>query len=120
MNVPAFADTAHAAGPYSSPVNVYTHRRLVDARHLGLPSTAEKTFLNWPTQDYPLDRWPKTVAEALDAMEPGASQKNLVALTPAQRRVVFADAKQHALGFFHYLQTINPEFRHLELTDEYG
>lgn len=120
MNVPPFADTTHAAGPYSPPVNVYTHRRLVDARHLGLPSAAEKTFLNWPTQDYPLDRWPKTVAEALDAMEPGASQKNLVALTPAQRRLVFADAKRHALGFFHYLQTISPEFRRLELTDEYG
>ncbi|MEP6667518.1 MAG: FAD-dependent oxidoreductase [Chthoniobacter sp.] len=120
MNVPAFADTAHTAGPYSSPVNVYTHRRLVDARHLHLAPGAEKTFLNWPTQDYPLDRWPKAVADALDAMEPGAAQKNLVALTPVQRRVVFADAKQHALGFFHYLQTVSPEFRGLELTDEYG
>ncbi len=120
MNVPAFADTTHEAGPYSPPVNVYTHRRLVDARHLGFPAGTEKTFLNWPTQDYPLDRWPKAVADALDNTEPGASQKNLVALTPTQRRIVFADAKQHAIGFFHYLQTVSPEFRRLELTDEYG
>lgn len=120
MNVPPFADTTHAAGPYSPPVNVYTHRRLVDARHLGFPVGTEKTFLNWPTQDFPLDRWPKAVADALDATEPGASQKNLVALSPAQRRIVFADAKQHTLGFFHYLQTVNPEFRRLELTDEFG
>ncbi|MDR3402704.1 MAG: FAD-dependent oxidoreductase [Chthoniobacter sp.] len=120
MNVPAFADTMHEAGPYSPPVNVYTHRRLVDARHLGLAPSAEKIFLNWPTQDYPLDRWPKTVADALETTEAGASQKNLVALTPTQRRIVFADAKRHSLGFFHYLQTISPEFRRLELTDEYG
>jgi hypothetical protein len=92
----------------------------VDARHLGFPVGTEKTFLNWPTQDFPLDRWPKAVADALDATEPGASQKNLVALSPAQRRIVFADAKQHTLGFFHYLQTVNPEFRRLELTDEFG
>lgn len=120
MNLPAFADTAHTAGPYSPPVNVYTHRRLVDARHLGLAAGMEKTFLNWPTQDYPLDRWPQSVVSALEATEPGASHKNLVALTPAQRRIVFADAKQHALGFFHYLQTVSPEFRRLELTDEFG
>ena len=120
MNVPPFADTTHKAGPYSPPVNVYTHRRLVDAHHLGFPAGAEKTFLNWPTQDYPLDHWPKTVADALDATEPGASQKSLVALSPLQRRIVFADAKQHALGLVHYLQTVSPEFRRLELTDEYG
>jgi hypothetical protein len=60
------------------------------------------------------------VTNALETAEPGASLKNIVALAPAQRRIVFADAKQHALGFFHYLQTISPEFRRLELTDEYG
>lgn len=120
MNLPAFADTTHAAGPYSPPVNVYTHRRLVDARHLGLAPNLEKLFLNWPTQDYPLDRWPKAVADALDATEPGSSQKNLVALKPGQRRIVFDDAKRHALGLVHYLQTVSPEFRRLELTDEFS
>ena len=120
MNVPIFADTVHAAGPYSPPVNIYTHRRLVDARHLGLALHREKIFLNWPTQDYPLDRWPDRVTRALEAAEPGASQRSLVALSPTLRRIVFEDAKQHALGFFHYLQTLSPEFRHLELTDEFG
>ncbi len=120
MRLPAFVDTTHPGGPYSPPVNVYTHRRLVDALHLGLPFASEKTFLNWPTQDYPLDVWPRAVAEALDATEPGASKKNIVALTPAQRRTVFADAKRHTLGLLHHLQKISPEFRRLELSDEYG
>lgn len=120
MGPPAFADTKHEAGPYSPPVNVYTHRRLVDARHLGRPIAEERLFLNWPTQDYPLDVWPQAVAVALDATEPDASLKNIAALTPAQRRIVFADAKRHTLGLFHHLQTISPAFRQLELTDEYG
>lgn len=80
MNVLAFADTTHPAGPYSPPVNIYTHRRLVDAAHNQLPPEREALFFNWPPQDYPLDVWPKAVAEALDATEPGASKKNLVAL----------------------------------------
>lgn len=120
MNVPAFADTRHEAGPYSSPVNVYTHRRLADAAHNGWPHEREKLFLNWPPQDYPLDVWPKSVAAALDATEPGASSKNIVELTPAQRRIVFDDAKRHALGLLHHLQKIEPRFRRLELTDEFG
>jgi hypothetical protein len=120
MDASAFFDTAHSDGPYSPPVNVYTHRRLVDAVHFKLPFTQEKIFLNWPTQDYPLDVWPKAVADALEATGSGVSRKNIVALTPAQRRIVFADAKRHALGFLHHLQRISPQFRQLELTDEYG
>ena len=120
MGLPVFADTAHPEGPYSPPVNVYTHRRLVDALHRGLPFTQEKLFLNWPTQDYPLDVWPQAVADALEATEPGAARKNLVALTPAQRRIVFADVRRHSLGLLHHLQKISPEFRRLELTDEFG
>lgn len=120
MGVPIFADTAHAAGPYSNPVNIYTHRRLVDAAHLKLPHAKEALFMNWPVQDYPLDQWPKNVADALDATEAGASQKNIVALKPAQRRIVFADAKQHALGLFYHLQTRDPHFKALVLTDEFG
>lgn len=120
MGVPVFADTTHAAGPYSNPVNIYTHRRVVDAIHLGLPPIKEALFLNWPVQDYPLDCWPKPVADALDATEPGASLKNIVALTPAQRRIVFTDAKSHALGLFHHLQKIEPHFQSLTLTDEFG
>ena len=120
MNVPAFADTTHPGGPYSPPVNAYTHRRLVDAVHLGRPFTDECTFLNWPPQDYPLDRWPQRVADELDRTEPGASAKNIVDLTPDQRRIVFADAKRHALGLVHHRQKIDPHFRNLALADEYG
>ncbi|MBI5802698.1 MAG: FAD-dependent oxidoreductase [Verrucomicrobia bacterium] len=120
MNVPAFADTTHPAGPYSPPVNIYTHRRLVDAVHHQLPHEREALFFNWPPQDYPLDVWPKAVADALDATEPGASKKNLVALTPAQRRIVFEDAKRHSLGLLHHVQKLEPRFRKLELTDEFG
>ena len=120
MNVPAFADTTHPAGPYSPPVNIYTHRRLVDAAHNQLPHEREALFFNWPPQDYPTDVWPKSVADALDATEPGASKKNLVALTPAQRHIVFEDAKRHSLGLLHHVQKLEPRFRKLELTDEFG
>ena len=120
MNVPAFADTTHPGGPYSPPVNIYTHRRLVDAAHQQLPPEREALFFNWPPQDYPLDVWPKSVADALDATEPGASKKNLVALTPAQRRIVFENAKRHSLGLLHHVQKLEPRFRRLELTDEFG
>jgi hypothetical protein len=120
MGLPIFADTRHEGGPYSPPVNVYTHRRLVDAAHHGWPREQEMLFINWPVQDYPLDRWPQRVSDELDAAEPGASRKNLVALTPAQRRIVFADAKRHTLGMLHHLQKLDANFRRLELTDEYG
>nr|MDQ3624990.1 FAD-dependent oxidoreductase [Verrucomicrobiota bacterium] len=120
MNAPAFADTRHEAGPYSPPVNVYTHRRLVDAAHAGWPWEREALFLNWPPQDYPLDHWPQAVADALEATEPGASRKNIVALTPGQRSIVFEDAKRHTLGLLHHLQKIEPRFRRLELSDEFG
>ena len=120
MNVPAFADTVHKDGPYSPSVNVYTHRRLVDALHLKRSYGDECLFLNWPVQDYPLDHWPKRVADELEASEKGASRKNIVELTPAQRRIVFADAKRHSLGLLHHLQSIEPKFRTLKLTDEFG
>ena len=120
MNVPVFADTRHEAGPYAPPVNVYTHRRLVDAAHNGWPHEREKLFLNWPPQDYPLDRWPQRVTDSLEAMGRGLSKNNIAMLTPAQRRVIFDDAKRHTLGMLHHLQRIEPRFRRMELTDEFG
>lgn len=57
-------------------------------------------------QDYPLERLPRHVTDALEATEPGASTKNLVLMTRAQREIVFADAKAHSLGLLHYLQTV--------------
>lgn len=120
MNVPAFADTIHKDGPYSPPVNVYTHRRLVDAVHLKRNYGDECLFLNWPVQDYPLDHWPKRVVDDLEATEKGASKKNIVELTPAQRRIVLADAKRHSLGLLHHLQNIEPRFRALKLAADFG
>lgn len=125
---PAFVDTAHTEGIYGGTSNPYTHRRLVDRWHNELPQGTEKILLNWPTQDYPLYNFPQRVAEALEATERGASKKNIVDMTSAQRRIVFADAKQHALGMLYYLQTTAHEkagdfpqsFKYFELTDEFG
>jgi hypothetical protein len=56
-------------------------------------------------QDYPLERLPHHVAEALERTEPGAASKNLVLMTRTQRQIVFEDAKAHTLGLLHHLQT---------------
>lgn len=117
----AFIDSAYPEGIYSiANQSVYTHRRLVDARHLRLAGVGDRVLLNWPVQDYPLFDFPRPVAEALEATAPGASLKNIVDMTPAQRHLVYADAKRHALGLFHTLQKLSPEFRRMELTDEFG
>jgi hypothetical protein len=56
-------------------------------------------------QDYPLERLPRHVCEALEATERGASLKNLVLMTREQRQIVFDDCKAHSLGLLHHLQT---------------
>ncbi len=125
---PAFVDTAHTEGIYGGTSNPYTHRRLVDRWHNDLPKGTEKILLNWPTQDYPIYDFPKRVSDALEATERGASKKNIVDMTPAQRRIVFEDAKQHSLGMLYYLQTTAHEkagdfpqsFKYFELSDEFG
>lgn len=129
----AWRDTALPKGPYSESPTVYHHRRLVDRRHFSLPVGSERVLVNWPLQDYPTDRYPQHVVEALEQAEPGASQKNLAEMSPALRRIVFADAKLHSLGLLHHLQSVVAErdlaaaagkpivtFRDLELTDEFG
>ena len=130
---PAWRDTALPNGPYTDGPTVYHHRRLVDRRHLNLPEGTECVLVNWPLQDYPTNRYPQHVVEALEAIEVGASRKNLADMTPRQRRTVFHDAKLHALGLLHHLQTTVAErelkaaagrpivtFRDLRLTDEFG
>ena len=47
------------------------------------------------------------VIDALEKTEPGASKKNIVNLTPAQRRIIFADAKAHTLGLLHHFGDIH-------------
>ncbi len=128
-STPPWVDWAGTDGIYA-PAGwcVYTHRRLVDRWHFGLPAGTEATFLNWPVQDYPLCQLPQRVREALDATEPGASRKNIVELNPSQRRIIFDDVKQHALGMLYHLQTrvhdrvgdFPQSFRYMQLTDEFG
>lgn len=107
---------------------IYTHRRMVDRWHNHLAPGTEAVVLNWPSQDYPLATLPAHVVDALEANEPGASKKNIVNMTPAQRRIVFEDAKQRALDFVYLLQTeghsrtgdIPQSFRKMKLADDYG
>lgn len=124
-----WVDSDMSAGMYSPSGNSpYTHRRLVDRWHNGFAAGTEATFLNYPVQDYPLCQLPQRVVAALERSEAGASRKNIVDLTPAQRRIIFDDARQHALGVLHHLQTavhdrvgdFPQSFRYMALTDEFG
>ncbi len=124
-----FVDNAGAEGIYSpSNLSIYTHRRLVDRWHNQLAPGSECVLLNFPPQDYPVYNYPKAVVDALEATERGASKKSIVAMEPAQRRIVFEDAKRQSLGFLHYLQTTMSDkrgdypqsFRRMKLTDEFG
>lgn len=106
----------------------YTHRRIIDRYHNHLAPGTEAVILNWPAHDYPLSTLPQHVVEALEQDEAGASKKNIVAMTPAQRRIVFEDAKQRALEFVYWLQTavhdrvgdFPQSFRYMKLADDYG
>jgi hypothetical protein len=126
---PPWVDSDMSAGIYSqSGWSIYTHRRLVDRWHNGLAPGTEATFLNWPVQDYPLCQLPQRVVDALENSEPGASRQNIATLSPAQRRIIFDDVKQHALGMLYHLQTkvhdrtgdFPQSFRYMARTDEFG
>ncbi|MBL9113648.1 MAG: FAD-dependent oxidoreductase [Verrucomicrobiaceae bacterium] len=79
-------------------------------------------------QDYPLERLPRHVCEALEATERGASMKNLVSMSRDQRQIVFEDCKAHSLGLLHHLQTTvhdrakdkTNSLRHYHLSAEFG
>jgi hypothetical protein len=79
-------------------------------------------------QDYPLERLPRHVCEALEATEDGASRKNLVLMSREQRQIVFEDCKAHSLGLLHHLQTTVHDrardransLRHYHLSAEFG
>ena len=126
---PPWVESDMSTGAYShGGWSVYTHRRLVDRWHLGLAPGTEKTLVNWPVQDYPLMNLPKHVVAALEATEKGASDKSIVEMTPGQRRIVFEDAKQHALEMLYHLQTkvhdrvgdFPQSFRRMVLSEEFG
>ncbi|HND53031.1 MAG TPA: FAD-dependent oxidoreductase, partial [Pirellulaceae bacterium] len=126
---PPWVDSDMSGGIYSqSGWSIYTHRRLVDRWHFDFSPGTEATFLNWPVQDYPLCQLPQRVVDALERLRPGASRLNIVDLAPRERQVIFDDARQHALGLLHHLQTavhdrvgdFPQSFRYLQLTDEFG
>ncbi|MFK5921839.1 MAG: FAD-dependent oxidoreductase [Verrucomicrobiota bacterium] len=117
-----------AAGEESKrQLSVYNVRRIVD----GYSSKDGKTsillaYMNG--QDYPLERLPQAVADALEKTETGASQKNIVEMSRAQREIIFADAKRHSLGMFYHLQNFvhqraadkTNSFRDFHLSGEFG
>ena len=117
-----------AAGKASSrQLSVYSVRRLIDGYTSKQGQTAILLcYMNG--QDYPLERLPKPVVDQLEQTEPGASRKNIVEMTRAQREIIFADAKQHALGVLYHLQNFVHEqandkthsFRHFALSEEFG
>lgn len=108
-------------------LSVHTVRRVVD----GATSNLGKTIilLNYMNgQDYPLERLPQHVVDALEATEPGASAKNIVLMTREQRDIIFEDAKRHAVGVLYHLQNFvhdrapdkTHSFRRFQLSDEFG
>ncbi|MCB9940735.1 MAG: FAD-dependent oxidoreductase [Planctomycetaceae bacterium] len=108
-------------------LSVYTVRRIVD----GYTSKDGKTsiLLNYMNgQDYPLERLPQHVVDALEATEPGSSQKNIVLMTREQRQIVFDDAKRQSLSVLYHLQNFvhdrapdkTNSFRRFHLSDEFG
>ena len=98
----------------------YTTRRLVDGQGFSEFDHPDIVLINTPPVDYPLDRYAADVAVALEATEAGASQKNLVAMTPQQRKIVFQDARKHSLKFYYHLQQRFPKFQYMALSDEFG
>ncbi|QDU07682.1 FAD-dependent oxidoreductase [Gimesia aquarii] len=108
-------------------LSIFTVRRIVD----GYTSLDHKTsiLLNYMLgQDYPLERLPHHVIEALEETEPGASKKNIVLMNRQQRQIIFEDAKRHSLCLLYHLQNFVHEhapdktnsFRHFQLSDEFG
>lgn len=97
----------------------YTSRRLVDGAGFKIDHP-DLLLINSPPVDYPLDVYPADVTAALEATEKGASKKNLVAMTPQQREIVFADARKHTLKYYYHLQQRFPKFQYMALSQEFG
>jgi len=123
-SIPHWPDDGRAS---SRQLSVYTVRRIVD----GNTSDDGKTsiLLNYMLgQDYPLERLPKSVVDALEATEPGAATKNIVLMTREQRQIVYDDAKRHSLSVLYHLQNFVHErashkansFRRFHLSNEFG
>ncbi len=128
-SAPPWVDWDGSGGIYNfAGWSIYTHRRMIDRHHNNLRVGTEATILNWPAHDYPLSTLPKHVIDALEQNERGASRKNIVDMTYAQRQIIFDDAKQRSLEFLYWLQTMAHDrvgeyphsFRYMELASDYG
>jgi len=108
-------------------LSIYTVRRIVD----GFTSKDGRTSILLAYmlgQDYPLERLPQHVANALEATQKGASRKNIVTMTRRQRQIIFDDAKRHSLCLLYHLQNFvhqrakdkTNSFRNFRLSDEFG
>ena len=108
-------------------LSVYSVRRIVE----GSTSADGRTsiLLNYMNgQDYPLERLPRHVVDALEATEAGASEKNIAEMTRLQRQIVFDDAKRHSQCVLYHLQNFvhqrapdqTNSFRNFHLSDEFG
>ncbi|MAT16104.1 MAG: hypothetical protein CMJ46_12645 [Planctomyces sp.] len=110
------------------PAYIYRARRIIDHYGFSDINHPDVILLCFAPCDYPLDVLPRSVVERLEANEAGASQKNIAEMTPAQRRIVFEDAKQHSLGYLYYLQTAvhdqmadkTHSFRRFKLKNDFG
>ncbi len=107
-------------------LSVYNVRRIVDGRTSKEGQTL--ILLNYMLgQDYPLERLPADVVDALEETEQGASRKNIVRMSRGQRQIIFDDAKRHSLSLLHHLQTFvhdraedtTNSFRSFRLSDEF-
>ncbi|MFT7639394.1 MAG: hypothetical protein ACI9G1_001130 [Pirellulaceae bacterium] len=123
----AIAHWPDARNASNRQLSVYNVRRIVD----GYASKTKQTMilLNYMNgQDYPLERLPQRVVDALEANELGASTKNIVLMSRKQREIVFNDAKQHSKGVLYHLQNFvhdhasdkTNSFRRFHLSKEFG
>lgn len=106
---------------------IYTMRRIVEGT-TSADSVTSILLCYSHGQDYPLERLPRHIADALEATERGASLKNIVLMTRPQRQIIFDDVKAHSLGLLHHLQTFAHEhaadtthsLRKFHLSTEFG
>jgi hypothetical protein len=123
-SIPHWPDKGKAS---ARQLSVYTVRRIVDGRTARTGQTS--ILMNYMLgQDYPLERLPHDVEEKLESTEPGASKKNIVEMTRAQRQIVFDDAKRQSLSVLCHMQNFvhdrapdkTNSFRRFHLSDEFG
>ncbi|MCA9061888.1 MAG: FAD-dependent oxidoreductase [Planctomycetaceae bacterium] len=108
-------------------LSVLTVRRIVDGSTAKTGQTV--ALMNYMLgQDYPLERLPAHVAIALEQTEVGASEKNIVQMTRAQRQIIYDDAKRHSLCVLYHMQNFvhqhapdtTNSLRHFRLSSEFG